>query len=183
MLRMRENKTMTPGPSPADLEAARALAERGGPFTPAEFERLNLLSPVERTALRHRTVGASVGPEEREIRAAIAREFGEKRQAAEAALTAAIAERERMTEARFVAQDEVARVSSATWMSDGYANYEAPHGTAAQREAAQARVEDARLDLERARRNEEAARVALSTLGAAENEQRRRLSATGALKK
>lgn len=160
--------TTTEGPSKADFAAARAVAKRGGPFTPAEYATLELLDPVERLALRHRVVGPQRSPEDLEDTRRIEEKFGAKRGAAESELAAAIAATAEKTAAFFTARDVLRAVERATWIAGGWGGgtYERG-GTAEQIEAATAALEDARRGLDEAREREGHARVRLTAVGVA----------------
>lgn len=164
--------------SRADLEAARALARRGGPFNPLEYAQLEQLDPAERSAMRYRTVGPQRSAEDLEDTRRIEEKFGAKRGAAESELAAALAAREGATEAMFVARDALRAVESATFITGGWGGgtYNERGGTPEQIEAAKGRLEEAEQAWREAREREGHARVRLTAVGVARDAFARALS-------
>jgi hypothetical protein len=167
----------------SDEREARALLDRWPPFTISEESLLDREIPGWRAQLREaRERGAAPrgparSPDELEDDRRMEAAFGEKVRKAEADLAAAIAATEAARESMFVAHDDLARVSSTTWLIDGQGNSYERRGGAEQGEAAIGRAEDAKREYERVGRNEQAAREKVTGLGDAVNAFRRQLGA------
>lgn len=176
--------TTTTEVNKADRESVPTLVRRGGPFTPAEFALLERADPVERAAMRWRIVTPTRSPEEIADTEAVDAQFGAQRAKADQNVAAEEDAYATANAERFRCLDQLAAVSSTTWISGGWApgGYERA-GTAGQIEAATAQLEDAELALKSAGQRLGDARVRRNSIGAAENELRRRLGAERALRK